>query len=111
MKRLSCRTSLFLFIGLAVWLPAPVAGQPAPLNGLDEYITRAMEEWEIPGLSIAVVAGDSVFYARGYGVREVGSGEPVDEHTLFPIASTTKAFTAAAQELSPRGGMKLAAAG
>jgi DNA ligase D-like protein (predicted 3'-phosphoesterase) len=52
-------------------------------------------EWEIPGLAIAVVRGDSVIFARGYGERTVGTGEPVDEHTLFAIASTTKAMTVA----------------
>jgi CubicO group peptidase (beta-lactamase class C family) len=32
----------------------------------------------------------------GFGVRHVGTGEPVDEKTFFAIASNTKAFTAAA---------------
>jgi CubicO group peptidase (beta-lactamase class C family) len=74
----------------------PASAQEAPLGGLDDYITRAMAEWRVPGLAIAVVRGDSVMYARGFGVREHGRSEPVDEHTLFAIASTTKAFTAAA---------------
>jgi CubicO group peptidase (beta-lactamase class C family) len=55
-----------------------------------------MRAWNVPGVSIAVVADDSVVYARGFGVREVGRPEPVDEHTLFGVMSTTKAFTSAA---------------
>ncbi|NIP82250.1 MAG: serine hydrolase, partial [Gemmatimonadetes bacterium] len=75
-----------------------VARQAAPreLAGLDAYIEAAMEDWEIPGLAIAVVRDDSVIFARGYGERALGGGEPVDEHTLFAIASTTKAMTVAA---------------
>ncbi|HUG42225.1 MAG TPA: serine hydrolase domain-containing protein, partial [Longimicrobiales bacterium] len=64
--------------------------------GLDAYIRGAMRDWEIPGLAIAVIRDDSVIFARGYGERTLGTGEPVDEHTLFAIASTTKAMTVAA---------------
>lgn len=76
-------------------LPAPAAALQDPLAGLDAYITQAMKDWEVPGLAIAVVRNDSVIYARGFGVRALGRPEPVDEHTLFSIASTTKAMTVA----------------
>jgi CubicO group peptidase (beta-lactamase class C family) len=88
-----------LALAMAVHLlaaPAPTAAQPAPLAGLDAYVERAMTAWEVPGLALAVVRGDSVLHARGYGVTRLGDSEAVDEHTLFAIASTTKAFTSAA---------------
>lgn len=85
-----------LLLSLTFAAVAPLAAQPAELDGLDAYIRQAMADWEIPGLAIAVVKGDDVVFARGYGERRVGSGEPVDEHTLFAIASTTKAMTVAA---------------
>ncbi|HSJ26133.1 MAG TPA: serine hydrolase [Longimicrobiales bacterium] len=74
----------------------PASSQPVPLQGLDEYIIAAMQAWEVPGLAVAVVRNDSVIYSRGFGVRQHGTTDPVDEHTLFPIASTTKAMTTAA---------------
>lgn len=80
-------------------LPLAAAGahaQGAPLDGFDEYAAKAMRDWRVPGMAIAVVKDDSVVYARGFGVRTAGTGEAVDEHTSFAIASTTKAFTAAA---------------
>src|SRR5690606_6285841 len=77
-------------------LPAIVQAQAAPLRGLDQYISTAMKEWEVPGLAIAVVKDDSVIFERGYGVRELGAQDAIDENTLFAIASTTKAMTAAA---------------
>ncbi len=67
-----------------------------PLKNIDAYIEKAMNEWQIPGLAIAVVKDDKIIYAKGYGVREIRKSEPVDEQTIFPIASATKAFTAAA---------------
>jgi CubicO group peptidase (beta-lactamase class C family) len=75
--------------------PAEPAIQAGPLGGLDAYIENALRRWEIPGLAIAVVKDDSVVYARGFGVRELGRAERVDENTLFAVGSTTKAFTAA----------------
>ena len=55
-----------------------------------------MEAWGVPGLALAVVSDGEIVHARGYGVRDVTTGVPVDEHTLFAVGSTSKAFTAAA---------------
>lgn len=67
-----------------------------PLRGLHEYIAGAVDDWDIAGLSIAVVKDGEVVFADGYGVREVGGGESVDENTLFATGSNTKLFTAVA---------------
>ena len=76
----------------------PAAAQ-LPAADLDAYVPRAMQQWEVPGLALAVVKDDSVVYLRGFGVRTLGRPEPVDPHTLFASASTTKAFTATALAL------------
>ncbi|MBR9990662.1 MAG: serine hydrolase [Gemmatimonadetes bacterium] len=76
--------------------PIQVHAQAGPLAGLDDYITGALPQWEVPGLAIAVIRNDSLIYARGFGVRELGGSGAVDEHTMFAIASTTKAMTVAA---------------
>ena len=81
----------------AVLLAAPSAdAQRGPLRGLDAYAEQAMRDWHVPGMALAVVKDDSVVYMRGFGTRTLGRDEPVDEHTSFAIASTTKAFTATA---------------
>lgn len=72
------------------------AARPVTLNGLDAYVRNAVEEWRIPGLAIAVVKDDSVVFAKGYGVRELGKPGAVDAGTRFAIGSTTKAMTAVA---------------
>ncbi len=87
----------FRYLFLLGWLGlTSLAGQTDPLQGLDDYIIDAMDDWRLPGLAIAVVRGDSVLYAKGYGVKDITTGEPVDEHTLFAIASNSKAYTATA---------------
>jgi len=90
------RPSLVFLAAATLWLAAtPLAGQPAPLAGFDDWTAAAVKAWRIPGLAIAVVKDGGVVFAKGYGVREAGKPEPVDTHTLFAIGSTTKAMTAA----------------
>lgn len=79
--------------GSAAQAPQP-ASVEAPLAGFDAYISRARGDWDVPGMAVAVVKDDTVVFARGYGVRALGTHDSVDTHTLFAIGSTTKAFTA-----------------
>jgi len=64
------------------------------LQELDRYILKAMEAWGIPGVAVAIVQGDSVIMAKGFGVKELGKPDRVDAHTLFAIGSNTKTTTA-----------------
>lgn len=79
---------------LVALIPAESAQDP-PLAGLDDHITKTMQDWEVPGLALAVVKNDAIVLARGYGVRKLGETVPVNEKTLFAIGSASKAFTAA----------------
>lgn len=63
-----------------------------PLADLDARVDRIMRAYAVPGLSLAIVKDGEVVAARGYGVREQGKDGAVDEHTVFAIASNTKAF-------------------
>lgn len=78
-------------------LCAVAQAQSAPSwKDLDDFVTSSMKDWHCPGIAIAVVQGDSVPYAKGFGVRNVDTGAPVTADTLFDIGSATKAFTSAA---------------
>ncbi|HKW47187.1 MAG TPA: serine hydrolase [Gemmatimonadaceae bacterium] len=68
---------------------------PDPLRDLDSYTAKAVADWKVPGLAIAVVKDGRIVFAKGYGVREIGKPAPVDTQTLFAIGSTTKAMTSA----------------
>jgi CubicO group peptidase (beta-lactamase class C family) len=86
---------LWLIVALMVVAPAPARGQDVDLEALDEWIADVMGDWATPGLAVGIVKDDSLVFARGYGVRRVGESAPVDERTLFAVASNSKAFTAA----------------
>ena len=73
-----------------------LAGATAPVSDLDSYIAAAMRTFEVPGLAVAVVKDGEVVLTKGYGVRRAGEPSPVDAHTLFGIASNTKAFSPSA---------------
>src|SRR2546426_3367735 len=90
------RFALTRWLTLLSLLPASARAQRNPLDGLDAYIQKGMAEWQVPGLSIAVVRNDSVVYLKGFGVREAGKPAKVDPETVFALSSNGKAFTAAA---------------
>jgi CubicO group peptidase (beta-lactamase class C family) len=84
--------SLFLFALISL---QPNAQAPSFItDSLDSYIQRGMQQWQIPGLAIAIVKDGKVVWRKGYGVREFGKEDKVDENTLFIIASNSKLFTA-----------------
>ena len=68
-------------------------------DSIDSYITLAMKQWQIPGISIAVIKDDKILVMKGYGLLETGGSEKVNEHTLFGIGSNTKAFTGTAMAM------------
>lgn len=63
---------------------------------LEKAITDEMAATGTPGAAIAVIEGDRVMFAKGFGSTSVEGGSPVTADTLFRIGSTTKMFTAAA---------------
>ena len=92
------RTSVIFF--LLLLLPPIAFSQQQQLDAklaeIDAYANTVMQTWpDSVGMAIAIVKDDKVVFQKGYGVRELGKPEKVDENTLFAIASNTKAFTVA----------------
>lgn len=101
---MSCRFRWLVAAMLAA-LPVTSAAQrsadgfnaPRPsMAEFDAYVARAVRDWNSPGLAIAVIRDDSLVFAKGYGVRELGKTGAVDAGTRFAIGSITKAMTVAA---------------
>ena len=80
---------LLLFIG-----PNHIQAQP-DIDKLDKYFEKALSDWQVPGMSVAIVKDGEVVLAKGYGVRQSGKKKKTDENTLYAIASNTKAFISA----------------
>ncbi|HET7873451.1 MAG TPA: serine hydrolase domain-containing protein, partial [Terriglobales bacterium] len=65
----------------------------ARIAQIKEFMESSMKELGVPGASIALVEGGKVIFEGGFGVRELGKPEKVDENTLFMAASNTKGMT------------------
>lgn len=78
---------------------ACATAQTKPPDDIDAYVERVRAQFEVPGISLAIVKDGQVALAKGYGLRTIGRPEKVDGRTLFGIASNTKAFTATALAL------------
>ncbi|HTF06302.1 MAG TPA: serine hydrolase [Bacteroidia bacterium] len=89
MKKLNFSLLALLFVF------AVSAQQPAFVtDSLAIYMQREMAAWEIPGAAVAIVKDGKVVVSQGYGVKEQGKTDAVNDETLFQIASCSKAFTA-----------------
>ncbi|EXJ16597.1 serine hydrolase [Imhoffiella purpurea] len=64
------------------------------IQELDREAPDLLSRSGVPGMAIAVVSGDRVLYQRGFGVRALGGGEPVDTETVFQLASVSKPLAA-----------------
>jgi CubicO group peptidase (beta-lactamase class C family) len=73
-----------------------LAAEPITSVQIDALVARTMRTFDVPGIAVAVIKDDKVVHSKGYGVGSIKSRLPVDEHTVFGIASNSKAFTAAA---------------
>jgi CubicO group peptidase (beta-lactamase class C family) len=99
-RRVFVRYAALGAVSLAVSTTLPAQGRNTrdrtPAARLDAYAAQALTAWGLPGVAVAVVHNDSIVFARGYGVKELGKPAPVTPNTVFAIGSTSKAFTAAA---------------
>jgi len=93
------RISLFLILTAILSISLPHAALADSfedsLKQFETYAKKGMKEWKVPGMSIAVVKGDKVVYAKGFGTKRAGTNRPVTPDTIFQVGSTTKAFTVA----------------
>jgi CubicO group peptidase (beta-lactamase class C family) len=83
-------------ITLLVCVSRAAAQTPASSDTVDRFIRTELTRQQIPGMSVAVLRGDSVLLARGYGFAHVEHHIPATDSTVYTVGSVTKQFTAAA---------------
>lgn len=109
--RRACGAAALFLAGLWLALPpgaaaAQVARVPADsavyadpelhaaLALVDARMRAFLDDRRLPGMSVAVVYGDSVVFARGYGYADVERKVPATPETVYRVASISKCFTA-----------------
>lgn len=63
---------------------------------IDSLVQKTMTTFNVPGMAVAVLKDGKMYHKNTYGISSVKTNAPVNENTLFGVASNTKAFTAAA---------------
>jgi CubicO group peptidase (beta-lactamase class C family) len=66
---------------------------PELTGTLDSLVPLGIKYFNVPGTAIALIQDGKVVYARGFGVRNIASGEPFTLDTVYRIGSTSKAMT------------------
>ncbi|MEM1057506.1 MAG: serine hydrolase domain-containing protein, partial [Bacteroidota bacterium] len=84
-------TLIALFLGFLV-SASPASGQMA--EDLEERIPALMTQAGIPGLSAALIEGGSVTWTGAFGTRDIDTGAPVSDETVFEAASLSKPVVA-----------------
>jgi CubicO group peptidase (beta-lactamase class C family) len=59
---------------------------------LEKVAQKQIQENVVPGIAIAVVFQDKAVYAKGFGVRDVNTRQPIDADTVFQLASVSKSI-------------------
>jgi len=72
-------------------VPAVTAG--AALVKLDSALAGRMTQFNVPGLSIAIVKDEKLMYAKSYGYADKEAGQKASNDNLYRIASVSKPVT------------------
>lgn len=84
------------FIFILLFLSSKINAQILTTKQIDSVAEETLRTFNVPGIAVSVIKDGKVIHSKGYGVRSVKTNQKVDEHTLFGVASNTKAITAAA---------------
>lgn len=84
-----------LSVSLLAIAPRVPAGNDPTAAQIDAIFSSVTSKRE-PGLAVLVRKDGRTLFERGYGMRDLRSGLPIDTHTNFRLASVTKQFTATA---------------
>ena len=72
------------------------AQNPNPNTDLDEFILDEMQTENAPGMATLIVKGGEIVWVESYGWADVQNAVPVEDSTVFSLASVSKLFTGTA---------------
>ena len=65
----------------------PATFSDGTLRDFEADIEAALQTFQVPGAAVSLVQGDEIVFNRGFGVRNLASGQPVTSRTRFRIGS------------------------
>ncbi|MEO8090477.1 MAG: serine hydrolase domain-containing protein [Gemmatimonadales bacterium] len=86
------------------WVCQSLTAQSPQLDSISRYVASEMRRQQIPGLSVAILRGDTILLARGYGFANLELRVPASDSTVYQSGSLGKQFTAAGVGMLARQG-------
>ncbi len=94
------RSTVFLVLIITLVFPALLSGQTSTIKNLEggevnsvdleEFLSIAMEDFEVPGLTLAIVNDGKVVYHTTKGMADIAGEQAVNKTTIFEGASLSK---------------------
>lgn len=84
---------LFLIHFIFLFPLTDITAQNLRINEIDQYIQEIQEQYNIPGLAVAVIKEGKLIHRMNYGLANIEMNIPVTDKTLFPLFSTTKVMS------------------
>ncbi len=89
------RMSCLVVCMSGLWSFAHAQARPFPTDSIDRFVQAEMKRQHTPGMSVAVLVGDSVMLARGYGFANLELSVRASDSTIYQSGSVGKQFTSA----------------
>jgi CubicO group peptidase (beta-lactamase class C family) len=93
LKRFQLSIAFLMLVLIAA--PSLSQRQRSYYRDLQKVVLRELKETNTPGAAIAIVRGDRIIYAKGFGISNVETGSPVTPELVFRVGSISKMLTAA----------------
>jgi D-alanyl-D-alanine carboxypeptidase len=61
---------------------------------IDRRVKAFMAEYDVPGMSVSITKDNRLVYIKSYGFADTAARQPVNDSSLFRLASDSKQFTA-----------------
>ena len=96
MKKTTVALSICIVALTTITQIAEAQTQAITAKQIDSLTELVLKTFNVPGIALGVVKDGRLVHAKGYGIANLKTGKKVDEHTLFGVASNSKAITVAA---------------
>ncbi|MEP5613103.1 MAG: serine hydrolase domain-containing protein [Cyclobacteriaceae bacterium] len=83
-----------LIFGLDIQSQPKITLNPEDEAMLDSLCLLHLEETKSPGFAVGIVSNGKILYAKGFGVKNLKTQEPVTSKSVFHMASVSKTFVA-----------------
>lgn len=65
------------------------------IQDYQQFISKAILSGQAPGAAVVIVKDSSIIFVKGFGLKESGTQDSIDTHSVFRLGSVSKCFASA----------------